>query len=108
MEVPALYRATITHLRRGPVVHRFEHGSFFWLVDAECPPPLPWPLRPLARFEPRDHVDIRAVLADHGLRASRVVALTTPRSLGYAFNPLSVYWCYRADGTTGGPGRRSP
>jgi uncharacterized protein len=99
VEVPALYRATITHLRRGPTVHRFQHGSFLWLIDADCPPRLPWPLRPLARFEPSDHADIRAVLADHGLAASRVLALTTPRTLGYAFNPLSVYWCYRGDGT---------
>jgi uncharacterized protein len=98
VEVPALYRATITHLRREPAVHRFQHGSLLWLIDSDYPPRLPWPLRPLARFEARDHADIRAVLADHELRASRVLALTTPRTLGYVFNPLSVYWCYRSDG----------
>ena len=27
------------------------------------------------------------------------MTLATPRTLGYVFNPLSVYWCYRADGT---------
>jgi uncharacterized protein len=99
LEVPALYHATITHLRRGPTLHRFEHRSFLWLIDSDCPPRLPWLLRPLARFEPGDHADIQAVLADHGVRASRVVALTTPRTLGYVFNPLSVYWCYGADGS---------
>ena len=92
-------RARKERRRRGPAVHRFQHRSFLWLVESESPPRLPWPLGPLARFEPKDHADIRAVLADHGLHASRVVALTTPRTLGYAFNPLSVYWCYRADGT---------
>jgi uncharacterized protein len=99
VEFPALYRVTITHLRRGPTVHRFQHGSFLWLIDFDCPPRLSWPLRPLARFEASDHADIRAVLADHQLGASRVLALTTPRTLGYVFNPLSVYWCYRGDGT---------
>jgi DUF1365 family protein len=99
VETPALYQATITHLRRGPAVHRFQHRSFLWLIDSDCPPRLPWPLRPLARFEPSDHADIRAVLADHELSASRILTLTTPRTLGYVFNPLSVYWCYRGDGT---------
>jgi uncharacterized protein len=95
---PALYRVTISHLRRGPTVHRFQHRSFLWLIDSDYPPRLPWPLRSVARFKPSDHADIRAVLADHGLSASRVLALTSPRTLGYAFNPLSVYWCYRGDG----------
>lgn len=99
VETPALYQATITHLRRGPAVHRFQHRSLLWLIDSDCPPRLPWPLRPLARFEPSDHTDIRAVLADHDLSASRILALTSPRTLGYVFNPLSVYWCYRGDGT---------
>jgi uncharacterized protein len=99
VEVPALYRATISHLRRGPTVHRFQYGSFLWLIDFDWPPRLPWPLGPLARFEPSDHADIRSLLADHQVDASRVLALTTPRTLGYVFNPLSVYWCYRSDGT---------
>ena len=25
--------------------------------------------------------------------------LTQPRVLGYVFNPVSFYWCYRADGS---------
>ncbi len=44
-------------------------------------------------------MDIRAVLADNGVTADRTVVLTTPRTLGYVFNPLSVYWCYGLDGT---------
>ena len=55
LELPALYRATITHLRRAPKIHRFSHGSFLWLVDVSSPPVLPWLLRPLARFDRRDH-----------------------------------------------------
>ena len=38
--------------------------------------------------------------AEHGidLTGGRVLLLCYPRLLGYTFNPLSVYFCYRADG----------
>ena len=32
------------------------------------------------------------------LTGGRVLLLCYPRLLGYAFNPLSVYFCHRADG----------
>jgi uncharacterized protein len=98
VEAPALYRATITHLRREPKAHRFSHRSFLWLVDLGSPPVLPWLLRPLGRFDRRDHLDIRALLADNGITAERVVMLAALRSFGYVFNPLSVYWCYGPNG----------
>jgi DUF1365 family protein len=38
--------------------------------------------------------------AEHGidLTGGRVLLLCYPRLFGYTFNPLSVYFCYRADG----------
>ena len=38
--------------------------------------------------------------AEHGidLAGGRVLLLCYPRLLGYTFNPLSVYFCYRGDG----------
>ena len=41
-----------------------------------------------------------AARAEHGidLTGGRVLLLCYPRLLGYTFNPLSVYFCYRADG----------
>ncbi len=38
--------------------------------------------------------------AEHGidLTGGRCLLLCYPRLLGYTFNPLSVYFCYRADG----------
>jgi DUF1365 family protein len=30
---------------------------------------------------------------------TRVLMLTQPRILGYVFNPVSFYWCYREDGS---------
>ena len=98
VEFPALYSATITHLRRGPTAHRFSHRSFLWLVDLASPPALPWLLRPLGRFDRRDHLDIHALLADNGVTADRVVMLTALRIFGYVFNPLSIYWCYAPNG----------
>lgn len=97
--VPALYRAQIDHLRRGPARHRFRHRSFLWLVDPESPPHIPWALRPLARFDRRDHVDVRGLLAEHGVTADRLVMLASPRTFGYVFNPVSIHWCLRSDGT---------
>ena len=50
---PALYRTRITHLRRAPVHHYFEHRSYSWYVDIDELPRLPRWLRPFARFEAR-------------------------------------------------------
>ncbi|MGD0810427.1 MAG: DUF1365 domain-containing protein [Acidimicrobiales bacterium] len=98
LELPALYRATITHLRRAPMTHRFSHRTFLWLVDVGSPPELPWLLRPLARFDRRDHLDIRALLDDSGVNADRIVMLAALRTFGHVFNPLSIYWCYSRSG----------
>ena len=56
----ALYRTRITHLRRAPVHHYFEHRSYSWYVDVDRLPRLPRWLRPFARFDARDHFDGRA------------------------------------------------
>jgi len=47
----------------------------------------------------RSHVD--QLLNDAGVseRAHQVRLLCYPRVLGYVFNPLSIYFCYDADGT---------
>ncbi len=110
MLTPALYRTRITHLRRAPVHHYFEHHSYSWYVDVDQLPRLPRWLRPFARFDARDHFDgepndslrqrIDAFLADRDidLRGGTITALLQARVLGYVFNPLSVYWCHDAAG----------
>jgi DUF1365 family protein len=107
---PAIYRTRITHLRRAPVHHYFEHRSYSWYVDIDRLPELPRWLRPFARFEATDHLDgapedtlrqrVDNFLADHGidLRGGTVTALLQARVLGYVFNPLSLFWCHDADG----------
>ncbi len=112
MSSPAIYRTRVTHLRRAPVHHYFEHKGYSWYVDIDDLPRLPRPLRPFARFEARDHLappadgpdTLRArvdtFLAQHDIHlpGGRVTALMQARVLGYVFNPLSVFWCHDAGG----------
>jgi len=106
----ALYDVTIRHHRRDPVANKFVYGSYYWLIDVDRPPALPRPLRPLARFEAADHGastdgslrgSIDAFLGSRGIAidGGNVSLLTHARVLGHVFNPLSVYWCHRRDGT---------
>lgn len=111
---PAIYRTRITHLRRSPVKHYFEHTGYSWYVDLDALPRLPRWLRPFAGFVAGDHfsgppatgVDdtlrhrVDAFLAGHGiaLPGGTVTALLQARVLGYVYNPLSIYWCHDADG----------
>ncbi|MCQ6554212.1 DUF1365 domain-containing protein [Streptomyces sp. C10-9-1] len=106
----ALYPCTVTHVRTGPTRYALRHRTYLWLLDPDEPPRLPPPLRPFARFEARDHFGgtaptIRAGLADFlaargiELGDARVLMLAHGRVLGHVFNPLTLYWCRRADGT---------
>ncbi len=107
---PALYRTRITHLRRAPAHHYFEHGSYSWYVDIDDLPRLPRWLRAFARFDARDHFDgaagdslrerVDAFLAarDAAVPGGRITALLQARVLGYAFNPMSLYWCHDHNG----------
>ena len=45
----------------------------------------------------RDHLDVRAFLAERGIEADRILLLTNLRVLGYVFNPVSFFYCYRDD-----------
>ncbi|HWC36494.1 MAG TPA: DUF1365 domain-containing protein [Mycobacteriales bacterium] len=94
---PALYDLTIRHTRLSPVRNVFRYRSFSWLIDIDHPPKLPRPLRALASFDARDHVDVRAQLATSGIVADRILMLANARVLGYVFNPISIFWCYRDD-----------
>lgn len=110
MLTPAIYRTTITHTRRLPVHHHFEHRSYSWYVDIDHLPRLSWWLRPFARFEAADHFTGRpgdslrdrvdALLAEHhaAVPGGRVTALLQARVFGYVFNPVSIFWCHDRDG----------
>jgi len=105
----ALYECRITHTRLAPLSNAFTYRTYQWLVDLDHLPRLGPGLRLLAGFHGRDHLGdpnqpIRANL-DRFLRSQnvdlaggRVLMLAQARVFGYVFNPLTVYWCHRADG----------
>jgi DUF1365 family protein len=111
-----LYAGTIMHRRLRPRMHRFRYRAWWLMVDVADLPELCKRTRLLAhnRFNmfsihDRDYAsgqgdlfrDISARLSRAGVAVGtgRVFLLTTPRILGYAFNPLSIYLCTGADGT---------
>jgi DUF1365 family protein len=118
---PAMYDVRIAHTRRTPVRNAFEYGAYLWLVDLDDVAagrlvqggPLPRWLRGQVRFEAADHVgdpgasikdNVLAVARAHGIDdVHRVLMLASARTgagrASHVFNPLTVHWCYRADGT---------
>lgn len=98
-----LYTANLTHVRHKAVHRRFTHRVRLWLVDVDD-----LPLSRLVSFRAADHLgapdrsirtNLTAWLAPQGVPApTRIRMLTAPRSFGYVFNPLTVYWCEDAAG----------
>ncbi len=98
---PACYDVEVAHRRTEPVEHHVRHQMTTWLVDADDPPRLSGPLHRLCRFDPADHVDVRGLLAGHGIEPARVLMLAQPRVYGYVFNPLTVFYCLTGAGRLG-------
>jgi DUF1365 family protein len=114
-ELPSIVDAVVSHNRHGAVRHGFQHHIYQWLVDLDDLPVVPWYLRPFAGFDASDHLggtgpvassDIKAnvkrFLARRGVdlgTGGRVVMLANARVLGHVFDPITVYWCFAADGT---------
>ena len=109
-EGAVLYECRIAHVRQAPLRHAFSYRTYEWLVDVgKLPRPRGWASL-LAGFRASDHLGdpgntIRANV-DEFLRArgvdldgGQVLMLAHARVLGYVFNPLTLYWCHRADGT---------
>ena len=105
----AVYECVVAHARREPLRNVFRYRTYQWLVDLDDLPVLPRWLAPLASFRPADHLgdpgrsireNVDRYLAGRGvdLAGGRVLMLAHARVLGYVFNPLTVFWCYRADG----------
>jgi uncharacterized protein len=109
---PAIYACRVRHVRGEPLRHSFSYRTWLWLVDLDRLPELPRLLRPLASFRPADHLgragltireNVERFARERGveLAGGQILMLAHARSLGYVFNSLSVYWCYRSDGTLG-------
>ncbi|MGI8841018.1 MAG: DUF1365 domain-containing protein [Caulobacteraceae bacterium] len=112
-----LYAGMVTHQRFRPKAHRLRYAMFQMLFDLDEAPALSRRLRlfshnrfNLFSFFDRDHGDGRAgplrawveeTLAGAGiaLGGGAIRLLCMPRVLGHVFNPLSIFYCHRADGT---------
>jgi uncharacterized protein len=111
----SLYAGTVTHRRFGPRGHKFRYRAFWILIDLDELPALATQLRLFSHnranlFGLRDidhgdgsttplRVQVQRHLAAVGIDpvGGSIKLLCMPRTLGYSFNPLSVYFCYGAD-----------
>jgi DUF1365 family protein len=108
----AVYTGTLVHARRTPARHVFRYPVSYWLFDLDELAELEHRLRLFSvnrrnavSLHDRDHFDgtmplkqaVVVVAGDSSIE--RVLMLTQPRVLGYVFNPVSFYWCYRGDGS---------
>jgi uncharacterized protein len=112
----ALYVGSVMHRRLHPRKHRFSYRAFWLLIDLDELDELSGSLGWFSYNRPNvfslydvDHGDgtstvlrtqIKRQLAEAGLdlTGGRVRLLCMPRTLGYCFNPLSLFFCYHADG----------
>ena len=108
----AIYRTSISHVRRTPLKNAFTYCSYSWFVDVDRLPRLPLLLRPLAVFRAGDHLgdpgatirsNVERYLRTQGIEpdGGPIHMLTSARVLGYVFNPLTLFWCYRSTGELG-------
>lgn len=115
-ETSALYAGSVMHLRLKPRRHRLAYRLFSLLLDLDELDTLSRRLRLFSRnrfnifsFHDRDYgasgeEPLRSQVERHmrsaGLEpdGGPIRLLTMPRILGYAFNPLSVYFCYLRTG----------
>lgn len=110
----ALYTGSVTHRRLRPKPHRLHYSVSYLLLDLDEIDALAGRLRlfshnrfNLFSFHDRDHGTgtasslrdrIERHLHEAGIESGGAIRLLTmPRMLGYAFNPLSIYFCYRRD-----------
>lgn len=117
----ALYAGTVRHVRLKPRRHRLAYRMVSVLLDLDELEDLSRRLWLFSRnrfnlfsFHDRDHgsergrppsagglkAEVEALLRTAGLApdGGAVRLLAMPRILGYAFNPLSVYFCHRRSG----------
>jgi DUF1365 family protein len=115
----SLYAGRIAHIRHTPFRHRFDYRMYMLAVDldeiddvAQHSKLFSHNRRGLISLHDKDHgfrdgrplrAYVESALAAQGLAqfASRIIFVTMPRFLGYAFNPISFYFCQNEAGTLG-------
>lgn len=115
-EAATLYLGDVMHARLKPIGHRFSYRVMSLLIDLDRLDAADRQSRlfgvnraALYSFHESDHgerdgsslrsyVQRRAAERGIDLTGGKILLLSYPRLLGYTFNPLSVYFCHRADG----------
>lgn len=115
MSRSALYVGRVMHRRLRPKLHQLDYRIFSLLIDLDELDSLDRRLRLFSRgrfnllsFRDKDYGDgsdvpLRAQAEAHLARVGvtdigRIELLTMPRLFGFAFNPLSNYFCYDQSG----------
>ena len=122
MMASALYLGEVMHRRLRPKIHHLEYRIFSLLIDLDELPALDRKLRLFSRnrfnlvsFHDADRGDGKAgdgksgdlrLWVENAMRAAGLAPdggpirlLTMPRILGWSFNPLSIFFCHRQDGS---------
>jgi len=112
----AIYDGTVVHERLRPKRHHLRYDVFTMLLDLDELPELDRRYRlfgynhaAIFSFYDKDHgpttgdalrpwVEARLIEAGLPHDGVSIRLLCYPRIFGYAFNPLSVYFCYQRDG----------
>jgi len=112
-----LYTTRVMHRRLVAPLHRFVYRLFYLLLDIDRVDELDRSLRlfshnrfNLVSFHDRDHGNgergglrdwAAGLLAANGVRleGGRIQLLCLPRVLGFAFNPLAIWYCQHRDGS---------
>jgi DUF1365 family protein len=115
-EAAVIYTGSVMHRRCAPHGYRFSYPVFSLLLDIDRLQVLAGHSRLFAHnrfnlfaFHDRDHGPgdgsalrpwLERHLRRHGveLDGGRIRLLCFPRLLGYAFNPLSIWYCWHRDG----------
>jgi DUF1365 family protein len=110
-----IYTGAVMHRRTRPRRHKLAYDVTYFLLDLDELPALDSGItgfgynRPnLFSFYDRDHGDgsgaplrgwVESHLAKAGIdiHGGPIRLLCYPRMLGYVFNPISIYFCYRSD-----------
>ncbi len=112
----AIYVGSVMHRRLHPRWHHFNYRAFWLLLELDELDELSRGLKWFSHNRPNlfslydsDHGDgsatplrtqIERQVAEAGidLAGGRIHLLCMPRTFGYCFNPLSIFFCHRANG----------
>lgn len=111
------YAGRVSHIRHTPFKHKFDYRIWMMAIDLDA-----LDARQTEWFKHNRFSIISIYDKDHGFRdgrplrdfvaealgaqqlerfGHRIVFVTIPRFLGYAFNPISFYYCYDEAGVLG-------